>query len=65
MFAIKWIFTDHGRRLCEQDLWKQSEQLDLESTRPCVAEEFLPKQAHNNSRKTVNNNIMRNNSNNK
>ena len=37
------MFTVHGRRLCKLDLWKQSEQLELESTGSYVAEGFLPK----------------------
>lgn len=35
------MFSHHGRKLHEQNLWKQSEQ--LESTGPYVAEEFLLK----------------------
>lgn len=37
------MFSHHGRKLREQNLWKQSEQLELESTGPYVAEEFLLK----------------------
>lgn len=47
------MFTDHGRRLCEQDLWIQSKWLELQNTRHCVTEEFLPKQAHNSSWRTI------------
>lgn len=36
---------------------------EVESTRPCTAGEFLPKQVHNRSWKTDNNNITRNNRN--
>ena len=43
LIAVKWMFTVHGRRLCKLDLWKQSEQLELESTGSYVAKGFLPK----------------------
>ena len=38
------MFTVHGRRLCELDLWKQSEQLELESTGSYVAVGQIDKQ---------------------
>ena len=43
LIAVKWMLPVHGRRLCELDLWKQFEQLELESTGSYVAEGFLSK----------------------